>query len=501
MRKLKPICSVSKGVKQCQLAAMPHLGEGDLCLFHARNSVLFPRVIKRSGERPGGNLQGYVELLRKEQNNLCCICGYRFYGNQDVEGDHLWPWAFGGKHDITNFGLAHHECNRVKRDLLLHDPEIRMLVAAIGKHAVNAESVERVLTATEEKEVCRRYLGGETGDELAEAYGLGRTSISRIFKRNGIEARSLSEARQLWFRNNPAHNKTDEKTEQEICRRYLAGENSVELGGEFGISAGTVTSILKRNGFKARSLRKFTDEQEQEICRRYLEGENTVELGREFNSTHIGAILKRNRVKARSIKEARGGFTPKQEKEVCRRYKAGESSPELARAFGKSASVIQTLVKEKGLLRTISEARKLKMSDPKAREKLRLAKGGFTDEQEREICREYEDGKSIPELRKQFGFTHIHRILKRNGVKMRSLAEGVRRFYENNTSPIRIFDKKTEKKISQSYLEGKSSIELGEAFGVSHRTISNILKRNGVKTRSISEARKLLYRQRKSKSK
>ena len=193
MRKLKPICSVSKGVKQCQLAAMPHLGEGDLCLFHARNSVLFPRVKPPVVERE--NLLWAVPILRDLQKGICCICGYRMYRNQDVDIDHLWPFSMGGKNNIENLGVAHAKCNQRKFDSLPHDPEILIRIKSVGKHFVDGESTKHLFSVVQQKEICQRYQWGESTRDLGKSLGVGHHTIYDILIRQGTRVRTPSQAK------------------------------------------------------------------------------------------------------------------------------------------------------------------------------------------------------------------------------------------------------------------------------------------------------------------
>lgn len=55
----------------------------------------------------------------------------------------------------------------------------------------------------------------------------------------------------------------------------------------------------------------------------------------------------------------------------------------------------------------------------------------------------------------------------------------------HNTTPLEI-----QKKIIDFYLGGKSEPECGVEFGISHSTVSSILRRNNIQPRSISEAKK-----------
>ena len=196
-------------------------------------------------------------------------------------------------------------------------------------------------TAEVETIVCSRYLGGESTVQLGNAFGVNPTTISKILKRNGVKARGISEAM----------GGLDAAVEPEICHRYLAGESTTQLGNAFGVGHCTIGQILKRNGVKTRSIKEANGgldaAVELEVCSRYLGGENTIQLGNAFgvSNTAIGRILKRNGVKARNIKEARGGLDADAEAIVCSRYLGGESTAQLGNAFGVHNSTIRTILK------------------------------------------------------------------------------------------------------------------------------------------------------------
>jgi hypothetical protein len=221
-------------------------------------------------------------------------------------------------------------------------------------------------------------------------------------KRNGLEARSAREA---------SGGLTDTQ-EAELCSRYKAGESTVQLAASFDVSQTSVKNILKRLGVKARSIREakggLTGAQEAELCSRYEGGETTIRLAAAFgigSTSTISAILKRNGIKARTLKEAHGGLTDAQETEVCARYQSGEATPQLGKAFGINTGTIGQILKRNGI-----EARSM-----------REIKGGLTDDQEAEVCDRYRYGETSPTLGKAFGVSSgcICRILARNNVEVR----------------------------------------------------------------------------------
>ena len=310
------------------------------------------------------------------------------------------------------------------------------------------------LTDEKESVVCALYQEGRTFYFLAETFGVSRNTISSILRRNGITIRSVTESRcGLTF-----------ELETEIGRRYLAGENTTQLGAAFSVTPTCISAVLKRNGVVARSLKQASggldDAQEDEVCNRYLAGENTAQLGEAFgiHPATIGKILKRKGVATRSLKEIQGGLSGEQEADVCSRYLAGESTLQLGKAFGVTKTTIGLALKRNGIrTRSIKESM-----------------GGLTDEQETEIGRRYLAGENTTQLGAAFSVTPtcICTILKRLGMAARS-----------NKEALGGLNVDQEAEVCNRYLEGENTVQLGETFGVNSGTIGRILKRNGIERR------------------
>ena len=205
----------------------------------------------------------------------------------------------------------------------------------------------RKLTDEQEQEIVRRYLAGESGYRLGETLGVTANTVGRFLKRNGIATRSIKEAK---------GGLTDEK-ESEACALYQEGQTFNFLAEMFGINRSTVRSILRRNGITIRTVTEsrcgLTYELEAEVGRRYLAGENTTQLGAAFGVTPtcISAVLKRNGAATRSPQETMGGLNIDQEAEVCNRYLDGENTVQLGEAFGVTSSTIGRILKRNGIER------------------------------------------------------------------------------------------------------------------------------------------------------
>ena len=152
-----------------------------------------------------------------------------------------------------------------------------------------------------------------------------------------------------------------------------------------------------------------------------MAGNHPGDLARAYGTTYkrIVGILKRNKIKLRNISEARCGLTEKQNKELCREYEKGKSTPFLARKYGVTSTHVANMVKKYGKgMRSQSLATMLASNSP-------------TAEQKKEICHRYKSGESTIELGKAFGVGHgtISGILKKNGIRIRSKSEYSKLFW------------------------------------------------------------------------
>ncbi len=69
-------------------------------------------------EHSDARLFTIAEKKRKlaEQNQICPLCSLKIEENQAYEGDHIIPWARGGKTIYSNLQVVHKKCHRVIKD-------------------------------------------------------------------------------------------------------------------------------------------------------------------------------------------------------------------------------------------------------------------------------------------------------------------------------------------------------------------------------------------------
>jgi transposase-like protein len=93
-------------------------------------------------------------------------------------------------------------------------------------------------TPGEESEIVAAYTSGGTVLSLSKAHGTGWTQVARILQEHGVYEGRQRQHRVL--------------TEQEVCRRYEAGESLAQLAKAYGRSTVWALDALKKNGVDRR---------------------------------------------------------------------------------------------------------------------------------------------------------------------------------------------------------------------------------------------------------
>jgi len=68
--------------------------------------------------------------------------------------------------------------------------------------------------------------------------------------------------------------------EKNVCERYLKGESAVQLGGAYSVPGTTIWGVLHQHGVHKRSVNFLTKAQELEACKLYLGGMDSVQVSR-----------------------------------------------------------------------------------------------------------------------------------------------------------------------------------------------------------------------------
>ena len=353
--KLKPKCSVDR----CQLAAMPHSRKG-YCRYHMVNKGI-PRKSARRHEREP--VTEFLTILLILQRNVCCICGYRFYGNQDLVVDHLHPLKFGGSNKRSNLGAAHAKCNSAKSTLNLADKTIRDRIAAIGRHFTNGEAfTSRRLHLSEEdtNELVKLHESRKYRlREIAAMYHCSRPTIAKALADAGIDT---SDGHDFATKQAEA---TANRFAEKAAPMYLEKRMSPrEIGKAMGIHENVVRDRLKRAGVKMRSRAEsqqiFTDAECRQIAEEYKVVKSTLKLAAKYGTTYtpINAAIRRGG--GALLTPHRISITEDEEPEIVALCKQGLSDAEISKRYGLSRTPIARVRRKHGLLANYEAGHKVK---------------------------------------------------------------------------------------------------------------------------------------------
>jgi predicted DNA-binding protein YlxM (UPF0122 family) len=211
----------------------------------------------------------------------------------------------------------------------------------------------RKLTDEQEREICRRYLAGESSKEIAEAFKVSTTTVINIARRRGVNVQRP--------------NAISSKKEAEICSFYKSQDVSIsETAEAFNVCKRTVVRIAKENNIQLRrgsevrrgravlKKRLLSCEQEREARRLYEEQKLSLEaVGKHFGVAHkvIAASIRRSGGEIREGSECHTGLKPEDLLQLCDRYKLGEPSSTIAESYGITITSVCRILDRLGIER------------------------------------------------------------------------------------------------------------------------------------------------------
>jgi len=185
-----------------------------------------------------------------------------------------------------------------------------------------------------------------------------------------------------------------------------------------------------------------------EICEKYQSGISTVKLAKEYGCAinTINKILRNNNIIIRTKNRLNLPI-----EKICQKYQYGMNIIELADEYGCSTGSINKILHDnKVVIRSHNETR-------------------IIDLPIKEICQKYLNGMSTSKLAITYkcSINTINKRLRDNDIVIRSLSE------------ILTIDLPIDE-ISQKYLNGMNTYELGEEYKCTRSTITTKLKNNGI---------------------
>ncbi|MFI9297758.1 helix-turn-helix domain-containing protein [Streptomyces gardneri] len=195
----------------------------------------------------------------------------------------------------------------------------------------------------------RRYREGVSVRAVARELGISKNTVQR--KTPAAERRSAVDAARQRHKNQ-LEAPDARKLRLEVVRLYRSGMSSAEVASALGITKPMVWSRLTRQLRRSRSdtaslasRRVASRLPEEEIIRRYAAGESLTALGLRYG-VHSSTIRRRI---PKDVIRPRGRVSPTQRRgprdlpteEIRQRYREGESAYSLAKAFAVSQTTIR----------------------------------------------------------------------------------------------------------------------------------------------------------------
>jgi Mor family transcriptional regulator len=134
---------------------------------------------------------------------------------------------------------------------------IAKILARKGVQARNKSEVKIKLTPEKQEKICDQYLAGENTVQLSSAYGVSCNTINRALRRNGVTIRKRG--------GEPQKKSAAWSNKKEICHRYVQGESSDGLAASYRTSGETILRILREAGVETRVQGGYGDGVQQAL--------------------------------------------------------------------------------------------------------------------------------------------------------------------------------------------------------------------------------------------
>lgn len=216
--------------------------------------------------------------------------------------------------------------------------------------------------ATEDREIvfARRYLNGETLEEIAGDFGLTRERVRQILRACGVPS--------LGHRKPTPRPVTD--AEREISAHYAAGETSPkDICAQYGLAPHQLTLILRRTNtprFGAGYFNRRVDHDARlmQAADLYRAGLPVREIAAEIGLAapeHVYIYLHRAGVSPSRLTNHQARVQGKEDA-ILAAYSAGATQSELGDRFGVSHATIATLLRQRGALRSREQTEAIRIA-------------------------------------------------------------------------------------------------------------------------------------------
>lgn len=138
-------------------------------------------------------------------------------------------------------------------------------------------------------EICRRYLAGEDTVRLAEAFKVNNTSVQRLLNRRGVSTTRTKT------------NRVEARIDEAITL-HQSGLSMEAVADHFGVSVSVITPLFRKYGVKLhKTWKPISSAQQKELVTKYMAGKSTYKLATEYGLTPDGILkcIKRQGTAAR----------------------------------------------------------------------------------------------------------------------------------------------------------------------------------------------------------
>jgi DNA-directed RNA polymerase specialized sigma24 family protein len=203
------------------------------------------------------------------------------------------------------------------------------------------------LSEDQKQEIAAKYADGMTAQRIAIEYGVSHPTIKKALQEMQVKVRSYSESQ----------GGLDEEKKREIIDLYREGWNTVQIARKFGVHDGTIGKYLDEQGVQKRTWSEarggLSDKQKEEVVKKYLDGETSVDIAKEYNvfySTILRAV-KESGNEIRTLSESKIMKVERQldVDDIVSRYIKGESALSIACDYPVTDAGIRSLLVRRGV--------------------------------------------------------------------------------------------------------------------------------------------------------
>lgn len=208
-----------------------------------------------------------------------------------------------------------------------------------------------LFTPEQDDEIVRRYLAGETLRGIASSYGVSFQPVTAALKRRGVERRSKSDY--AW--------KATPENRAELVRLWKTGLSVPRLARQVGTGNDTVSRVLREEGVQPRlggQNHRFNREQTEVIANEYRAGASLNDLMRRHGGSPavIANTLARAGVERRR-KGTHKFWTPERIDWLREQHESGRSQESIGKEIGLSQSAIGRKLRDLGILKPTPQAK------------------------------------------------------------------------------------------------------------------------------------------------